>query len=166
MPVLGRMSDQQEDVRHMASRCFATLVTLMPHEVDGLYLACKTLCSSSEAHFLCFTLCSRLAHPKLCIPSWEWRVLPRCLPPWQSRGRGRDSSWSSSWTPTNWRTMPSPSQGRPPEVPKGEKLPLCVHNLAHQVHVKSTFRLEIYFCCTYVLQNTHSCDNSLSASAI
>ena len=35
MPVLGRMSDQQEDVRHMASRCFANLVTLMPLEVDG-----------------------------------------------------------------------------------------------------------------------------------
>lgn len=38
MPVLGRMSDQQEDVRHMASQCFGTLVTLMPLEVDGLYL--------------------------------------------------------------------------------------------------------------------------------
>ena len=33
MPVLGRMSDQQEDIRLMASRCFANLVTLMPLEV-------------------------------------------------------------------------------------------------------------------------------------
>ena len=68
MPVLGRMSDQQEDVRHMASRCFATLVTLMPLEVDGLYLACKTLYSSSEAHFLRFTLCSRVPHPNFASP--------------------------------------------------------------------------------------------------
>ena len=34
MPVLGRMSDQQEDIRRMASQCFATLVTLMPLEVE------------------------------------------------------------------------------------------------------------------------------------
>ena len=33
MPVLGRMSDQDQDVRLMASRCFASLVTLMPLEV-------------------------------------------------------------------------------------------------------------------------------------
>ena len=33
MPVLGRMSDQEEDVRLMASQCFANLVTLMPLEV-------------------------------------------------------------------------------------------------------------------------------------
>lgn len=33
MPVLGRMSDQQLEVRLMASRCFASLVTLMPLEV-------------------------------------------------------------------------------------------------------------------------------------
>ena len=34
MPVLGRMSDQQMEVRLMASRCFASLVTLMPLEVS------------------------------------------------------------------------------------------------------------------------------------
>ena len=33
MPVLGRMSDQQQEVRHMASRCFAVLVSYMPLEV-------------------------------------------------------------------------------------------------------------------------------------
>ena len=33
MPVMSRMSDQSEDVRLMASRCFANLVTLMPLEV-------------------------------------------------------------------------------------------------------------------------------------
>ena len=33
MPVLGTMSDQEESVRHMASKCFASLVTLMPLEV-------------------------------------------------------------------------------------------------------------------------------------
>ena len=33
MPVLGRMSDQQQVVRHMASRCFAVLVSYMPLEV-------------------------------------------------------------------------------------------------------------------------------------
>ena len=40
MPVLGRMSDQQEDVRLMASRCFASLVTLMPLEV-GVRMDCE-----------------------------------------------------------------------------------------------------------------------------
>ena len=40
MPVLGRMSDQQEDVRLMASRCFASLVTLMPLEV-GIRMDCE-----------------------------------------------------------------------------------------------------------------------------
>ena len=33
MPVLGKMSDQQRDIRLMASQCFASLVTLMPLEV-------------------------------------------------------------------------------------------------------------------------------------
>ena len=33
MPILGRMSDQDRHVRHMASRCFASLVVLMPLEV-------------------------------------------------------------------------------------------------------------------------------------
>ncbi len=35
MPVLGKMSDQQRDIRLMASQCFATLVTLMPLEVTN-----------------------------------------------------------------------------------------------------------------------------------
>ena len=52
MPVLGRMSDQQEDVRLMASRCFATLVTLMPLEASA-YLpyhnACMRSCWSGES---------------------------------------------------------------------------------------------------------------------
>ncbi len=30
MPVLARMSDQEDSVRMMASRCFAMLVNLMP----------------------------------------------------------------------------------------------------------------------------------------
>ena len=34
MPVLGRMSDQEREVRLMASRCFASLVTFMPLEVS------------------------------------------------------------------------------------------------------------------------------------
>ena len=33
VPVLGRMSDQCEDVRLMATYCFATLIRLMPLEV-------------------------------------------------------------------------------------------------------------------------------------
>ena len=33
-PVLARMSDQRDSVRLMASRCFASLVTLMPLEVS------------------------------------------------------------------------------------------------------------------------------------
>ena len=36
MPVLGRMSDQQDDVRMMSSRCFAMLVNLMPLEVTNV----------------------------------------------------------------------------------------------------------------------------------
>ena len=35
MPVMSRMNDQDEDVRLVASRCFANLVTLMPLEVKG-----------------------------------------------------------------------------------------------------------------------------------
>ncbi len=34
MPVLARMSDQEDSVRMMASRCFAMLVNLMPLEVS------------------------------------------------------------------------------------------------------------------------------------
>ena len=33
---MSRMSDQDADVRLMASRCFANLVTLMPLEVRGM----------------------------------------------------------------------------------------------------------------------------------
>ena len=33
VPVLGRMSDQCEDVRLMASQCFVKLIRLMPLEV-------------------------------------------------------------------------------------------------------------------------------------
>lgn len=36
VPVLGRMSDQCEDVRLMATYCFATLIRLMPLEVFRL----------------------------------------------------------------------------------------------------------------------------------
>lgn len=34
MPVLGRMSDQDDSVRLMASQCFAKLVALIPLEVN------------------------------------------------------------------------------------------------------------------------------------
>ena len=40
MPVLGRMSDQQGEVRLMASRCFAILVSYMPLEVTILLTLC------------------------------------------------------------------------------------------------------------------------------
>jgi hypothetical protein len=33
VPILGRMSDQNEAVRLMATHCFATLIRLMPLEV-------------------------------------------------------------------------------------------------------------------------------------
>ena len=33
VPVLGRMSDQNQDVRTMATHCFATLIRLLPLEV-------------------------------------------------------------------------------------------------------------------------------------
>ena len=38
MPVLGRMSDQDNSVRLMASHCFAKLVALMPLEVSSVKL--------------------------------------------------------------------------------------------------------------------------------
>lgn len=38
MPVLARMSDQVQEVRLMASRCFAALVTLMPLEVGVIVM--------------------------------------------------------------------------------------------------------------------------------
>ena len=34
VPVLGRMSDQDQAVRLMATQCFATLIRLMPLEVS------------------------------------------------------------------------------------------------------------------------------------
>lgn len=34
VPVLGRMSDQTDSVRFMATQCFATLIRLMPLEVS------------------------------------------------------------------------------------------------------------------------------------
>ena len=37
VPVLGRMSDQCEDVRLMATYCFATLIRLMPLEVSTFH---------------------------------------------------------------------------------------------------------------------------------
>ena len=43
MPVMGRMSDQNEEVRLMASRCFANLVTLMPLEVSAVCV-CMCVC--------------------------------------------------------------------------------------------------------------------------
>lgn len=42
MPVMGRMSDQNEQVRLMASRCFANLVTLMPLEVSPVCVNATT----------------------------------------------------------------------------------------------------------------------------
>lgn len=39
VPVLGRMSDQTDSVRFMATQCFATLIRLMPLEVRGV-VAC------------------------------------------------------------------------------------------------------------------------------
>lgn len=38
VPVLGRMSDQTDSVRFMATQCFATLIRLMPLEVRWTYL--------------------------------------------------------------------------------------------------------------------------------
>ena len=40
VPVLGRMSDQNVAVRLMATHCFATLIKLLPLEVEHGYL-CK-----------------------------------------------------------------------------------------------------------------------------
>lgn len=37
VPVLGRMSDQTDSVRFMATQCFATLIRLMPLEVSWIY---------------------------------------------------------------------------------------------------------------------------------
>ena len=42
VPVLGRMSDQDQAVRLMATQCFATLIKLMPLEV-GVEKASKSL---------------------------------------------------------------------------------------------------------------------------
>lgn len=38
VPVLGRMSDQTDSVRFMATQCFATLIRLMPLEVSRRHL--------------------------------------------------------------------------------------------------------------------------------
>lgn len=34
VPVLGRMSDPSDSIRFMATQCFATLIRLLPLEVD------------------------------------------------------------------------------------------------------------------------------------
>lgn len=49
VPVLGRMSDQTDSVRFMATQCFATLIRLMPLEVSRT-LSC---CVSRHAAFVC-----------------------------------------------------------------------------------------------------------------
>ena len=38
VPLLGRMSDQAEDVRLVATNCFATLIRYMPLEVSCIHL--------------------------------------------------------------------------------------------------------------------------------
>jgi len=50
VPVLGRMSDQTDSVRFMATQCFATLIRLMPLEVSS---SCKytELCELFCIHF-------------------------------------------------------------------------------------------------------------------
>ena len=37
VPVLGRMTDQNQNVRTMATHCFATLIRLLPLEVNLPY---------------------------------------------------------------------------------------------------------------------------------
>lgn len=44
MPVLGRMSDQQPEIRLMASRCFAVLVGYMPLEVKCKFMYATCTC--------------------------------------------------------------------------------------------------------------------------
>ena len=46
VPVLGRMSDQCEDVRLMATYCFATLIRFMPLEVRSY----TSVGNSKQAH--------------------------------------------------------------------------------------------------------------------
>ena len=41
VPVLGRMSDQCQDVRLMATQCFAKLIRLMPLEVGITTEVCQ-----------------------------------------------------------------------------------------------------------------------------
>ena len=59
VPVLGRMSDQCEDVRLMATYCFATLIRLMPLEVLTffLYSAC-TLKVLANTLYTLYIVCS------------------------------------------------------------------------------------------------------------
>lgn len=54
VPVLGRMSDQCEDVRLMATYCFATLIRLMPLEVFRL------TCSFSSFKSFTLTMTERI----------------------------------------------------------------------------------------------------------
>lgn len=62
MPVLGRMSDQQEEVRHMASRCFAVLVSYMPLEVRYSSVSLKSMRSTAD---ICASNC-KLSKCYLC----------------------------------------------------------------------------------------------------
>lgn len=44
VPVLGRMSDPSDSVRFMATQCFATLIRLLPLEVQGRFYKYKCCC--------------------------------------------------------------------------------------------------------------------------
>ena len=54
--VLGRMSDQDNDVRLLATQCFATLVSLMPLEVrhGRLYHSKQLACIVGRKNIGCF----------------------------------------------------------------------------------------------------------------
>lgn len=53
VPILGRMSDQNEAVRLMATHCFATLIRLMPLEVRfSVCLYQNEVCLMVAYHYL------------------------------------------------------------------------------------------------------------------
>lgn len=76
VPVLGQMSDQCEDVRLMATYCFATLIRLMPLEVSPWLLFCRALCLkvhlTTEGFSITFFI-------NCCVTKWHMADSPSLL---------------------------------------------------------------------------------------
>ena len=73
VPVMGRMSDQDQSVRLLAAQCFASLIRLMPLEVNQSHCQLRSLTTHlyrkenfTRFFFVVDFLLSHLAEMKAC----------------------------------------------------------------------------------------------------